>query len=180
MGGMSRRQSSHFSDRIKRIESGGMNTSGTLYAGLDQGQQTRKRVKKKQKALDRSEAFSAIFMVPLAFFCGLAAMLAGRIGAFRVLQQPEAIPAEYAQIFPLVGDVGIAALLALILAMIFGLGNGSRLIMLMIGFTGVMLFESSIVKLAPEAFSSLYSEEYVAEVVAGAPENPFTPEALGL
>lgn len=181
MGSLNDRQKSHFSDRISRIDKGGLNTNGTLYAGVDEAKQIRKKGRrKKHKRLDNSEAFSAIFMVPIAFVCGVVAMLAGRIGAYQLLQNPESIPSQYASIFPLIGDVGIAALLALVLSMLLGLGKGARLVMLMAGFSAVMLFESSIIKLAPEAFASVFSEDYVATAVAAAPENPLTPEALGL
>lgn len=181
MGRLPDLQKKHFSDRIKRIEVGGPNTSGTVYAGLDQqAQPKRRRKKKKLKPLDHSETFSQIFMVPFAIFVGALAMFSGRIGAFHVLQQPELIPPEYAALFPLTGDIAIAALVGLVLGMMFSLGGGARAMAFMLGFTAIMLGEGYLINLAPEAFAEVYSEDYVVQATANLPADPFSPEALGL
>lgn len=180
MASLSNLQRSHFSDRIKRIEVGGPNTSGTVYAGLDEATQPKRRRRKvKHKPLDRSDVFSQIFMLPFAIFVGALAMLSGRIGAFHVLQQPELIPPEYATLFPLTGDIAIAAVVGMVLGLLFSLG-GARALAFMLGFTGIMMGEGYLIQLAPEAFAEIYSEDYVVTATANLPADPFSPEALGL
>lgn len=181
MVSLSNAQQKHFTDRIKRIEVGGENTSGTLYAGHSQSAPSKRQKKRRApKPLDHSETFSQLFMVPFAIVAGAVAMFSGRIGAFHALERPEVIPVEYAVLFPLTGDIAIAALVGLVLAMMFSLGRGARIVAFMLGFTAIMLGEGYIIQLAPEVFAEIYSEPYVISATADLPADPFSPEALGL
>lgn len=180
MGGqsLSQKQLSNFSDRIRRIERGGPNTSGTIYAGIDEAQH-RKR-KRKKKRTDGAPLIAQLFMVPFALVLGAGSMLAGRAAAYHAMITPEFIPPERAEIFSLTGDIGIAVAVATFFVLLFALGRGARLIAFMIGFLGVMLGESFIISKVPEPFASVFSPEYVQTAIAKAPADPFSPEALGL
>ncbi|MEM9032279.1 MAG: hypothetical protein AAGB18_06495 [Pseudomonadota bacterium] len=171
------RQKRHFSDRIKRIESGGPNTSGTIYAGIDE-QVTRK--KKRRRRTDGTPISFQLFMILFGLAMGAVIMFIGRMGAYHALAEPDFISPENLTTFRLTGDIGIAVGLSMIAVPLFSLGRGMRLVAFMLGFIAVMLGEASLIAQAPEAFAGMFSEDYVAEAVAAAPENPFTPEAFGL
>jgi hypothetical protein len=182
MGNLADLQHKHFSDRIKRIETGGPNTSGTIYAGINDAAQPKRGRKRKKKAvaMDRSDVFSSFFMIPFALFLGVIAMMGGRIGAFQAMARPDVVPSEYATLFELAGDIGIAFILASIFMLLFRLTSGARALAFSIGFAAVMLFETSMVQKAPDMFEALFSEEFVTTAIASAPADPFSPEALGL
>ena len=172
------RQQEHFTDRIKRIEAGAPNTSGTIYAGIDE--QVTRRKKRKRLRGDGPGIGFQLFMIVFGLVMGAGLMLLGRMSAYHALAEPDFISPENTQFFALTGDIGIAIVLSMIAVPLFSLGRGMRLVAFMLGFTGVMLGEASLIAQAPETFTGMFSAEYVAEVVATAPENPFAPEALGL
>lgn len=173
------RQQSHFTDRIKRIEKGGPNTSATVYAGVDE-QHHRRRRRRKKRDLQSPSLGAQLFMMPFALLIGASVMFLGRMSAFHALAAEDFITVENATIFALTADVAIAAVLGTVLVALFSLGRGMRLVCFMAGFIAVMLGEASMIKQAPDFFVGLYSPAYVEEAVARAPEDPFSPEAFGL
>lgn len=181
MGGISlaEHQRDGFTDRIRRIEAGGPNTSGTIYAGIDEKKHVPLR-KRRRRAVSGAPILVQVFMIPFALLAGAGAMLAGRVGAFHAMADPELLPADYAGLFSLTGDIGIAVAIATFVVLVFDLGHGARLIAFMLGFLGVMLGETQMIAHAPEAFAAMFSDSYVQTAVANAPADPFTPEALGL
>lgn len=178
MGSLVERQQRHFTDRIRRIEAGGPNTSGTIYAGLDEQHHRRRRRRRKQG--QGGSLLAQFLMVPFAMALGAAVMLVGRVGTYHALAAPELIPAETVHLFTLTADIGIATALALFAVPLFGLGRGARLTAFMIGFIAVMLGEATIISQVPGPFASMFSDEYVQTAIARAPADPFSPEALGL
>lgn len=180
MGKLVERQRSHFTDRIKRIESGGPNTSGTIYAGTDESVQRRRKRRRRKKKASGLPLWLQLLAMPFALALGAGVMLVGRMSAYHALATPEFIAPEDVQTFALTADIAIATILGTVLVLLFSLGRGMRLVCFMLGFIAVMLGEASLIAQAPEAFAGIFSEEYVVEAVATAPENPFAPEALGL
>ncbi len=178
MGSLSQRQQSHFTDRIRRIEQGGPNTSGTIYAGIDGAEHRRRR--KKRERVSGKGMLGRLFMLPFSLALGAGLMLVGRIAVFHALADPELIPPERLELFRLTADIGIATVLALLLVPLFSVGHGLRLVLFMAGFVAVMLGESTIISKAPGPFTSMFSEDYVQTAIATAPKDPFSPEALGL
>ncbi len=180
MGGssLSEHQRESFTDRIRRIQAGGPNTSGTIYAGIDDKKQV--RLKKRRNRAQGAPLFLRILMVPFALLAGAGSMLAGRVGAYHTMADPELLPAEYAGLFSLTGDIGIAVALATFIVLVFDLGRGARIVAFMLGFTGMMLGETMLIASAPEMFAGMFSETYVQTAIAAAPADPFSPESLGL
>lgn len=172
------RQQEHFTDRIKRIEKGAPNTSGTVYAGLDE--QHHRRKKRKRKGPKGPSVGAQLFMLPFALLVGAAVMFLGRMSVFHALATEDFITVENATIFALTADVAIAAVVGTILVVLFSLGRGMRLVCFMVGFLAVMLGETSLISQAPDFFVGMFSPDYVADAVARAPDNPFSPEAFGL
>ena len=171
------RQRRTFTDRVRRIEAGGPNTSGTVYAGVDE--QVHRR-RKRKRGPGGASVLTQLFMVPFAIAVGAASMLAGRAGAYHAMAAPDFIPVDQAGLFVLVGDIAISVGVATIAVALFSLGRGPRLAAFMLGFLAVMLGEATLIAQAPETFVSLFSESYVQTALAKAPETPFSPEALGL
>lgn len=173
------RQQSHFTDRIKRIEQGAPNTSGTVYAGTDE-QHHRRRRRRRKPRVEGPSVGAQLFMLPFAILVGASVMFLGRMSVFHALAAEDFITVENATIFALTADVAIAAVLGTILVALFSLGRGMRLVCFMLGFLAVMLGEATLISQAPDVFVSMFSPDYVDAAVARAPDNPFSPDAFGL
>jgi hypothetical protein len=178
MSSLVEQQRNHFTDRIKRIEAGGPNTSATVYAGIDE--QLHRKKKRRNRRVNGGSLLFGLLMMPFAFAMGAGLMLVGRAGAYAALSEPELIAPESVRLFALTADIGIAAGLALVLVPLFSIGHGARLVAFMLGFTGVMVAESYVISKAPGPFASVFSEEYVDTAIATAPENPIRAASLGL
>lgn len=181
MAAMADVQRQGFDERIKRIRMGGPNTIGTIYVGpVDPDE---KPAKSRRQRLARVGAaggsvLGALFMWPFALLMGAVAMFAGRVAAFQISLRPELVPPQYAEIAPLVADVGIAAVLMIALGWAFSLGAGFRRVFLAAGLVGVMMGEALIIQQAPELFVPLFSENYVAAQLAGTAPIETVPETL--
>ena len=173
-----------FDERIRRIHSGGRNTSGTIYVGpADVDSQPKKEKRRRRKRRERGERsgpspLSALFMWPFAFLIGALAMLAGRVAAFQLTLRPEMLPPEYASLIMLVADFGIAAVLMIALGWAFHLGGGMRKWFLAAGFVAVMVAEPLIIRQAPDLFVPFFSENYVAASMMQTAPIETVPETL--
>ena len=162
-----------FDERIRRIQSGGPNTSGTIYIGPQEGdapkQKERRRWRKQKRAraaktrpLDAPSPLVIVLSWPFAFLIGALCMLAGRVALFQLSLQPDVLPPEWSDLIMLTADVAVAALLLIALGWAFSLGGGLRRILLCAGFLAMMLGEAMVIREAPDVFVPLFSENYVA------------------
>ena len=163
MGAMigSEAQQRAFRDRLTRISAGGENTTRHVYIGpVDENRRHRPRRVKSLRGGSRT-FLGELFIVPFAMFMGALSVLATRLVAFHFLND---IPA-YADV-AVYASIGIALVLFFILHWIFRLGGGARGKAAIVGFLGFAFFESLVIVRAPELFAVLYSEPFVAQVIA--------------
>ncbi|MBT8474200.1 MAG: hypothetical protein HKO95_10985 [Rhodobacteraceae bacterium] len=167
MAAMAEGQRDVFVERLKRIEKGGPNTIGELLIGP--GDVEGPKLKKQRKKL-RLGWLGDIAIMPFAAALGAVAMLSGRVGAYHLTQPgAEGVAMVTSDAMILMTDIGIALTLALALAWCFKLGRGLRLVALVAGFLGVMLFEAQLIEQAPDAFVALFSETYVSAMTTELP-----------
>ena len=165
MAGMAELQRRDFIDRIQRINDGGPNTLGTIYAGnVEDGGGAISQPKKKRKK--RSFGLGSLLIWPMALLVGFLSMMSGRVGAYHLIATPELIPPEYQYLAGLTLDVTIAGLLLGMLAWAFKLGSGMRFVAMCAGFLAVMLGESLMVEQLPGVFAAIFSPEYVTAMQA--------------
>ncbi|MEM0945986.1 MAG: hypothetical protein AAGK37_01165 [Pseudomonadota bacterium] len=175
-----------FDERIRRIQTGGPNTSGTIYIGPQEGApkaKERKSWKKKRRArikkarpLDAPSPLLIVLSWPFAFLIGALCMFAGRVALFQLTLQTEALPPEWAELILLTADIGVAAFLLIALGWAFSLERGLRRIMLCAGFLAFMLGEAFVIRQAPDAFVPMFSEDFVAAAVASSAPLETMPE----
>lgn len=156
-----------FQDRLTRIRAGGENTTRHVYIGpveeAETGGRSRRRLRRvaSLRGGSRRSFFAEVLMVPLALAFGGLAVVAARAAGFHFLtEQP--LYAEYAWY----ADVGLAAIIALILRWSLKLSGGMRGKALLAGFVVMVLFQALFVVRAPDLFETLYSEPYVTDIMA--------------
>lgn len=176
-------QKQEFNDRLKRIASGGPNTYGQVYCGIVD---PKAATKSKTRATHHSLSF---LMLIGAFILGAMAMTVGRVGAFHFLAGDALTLSEKFGAFggfvaANMGDLVIATFLAIIFKYLFHLrGNWFHLrgnwrgTALVVGVVSMMLAELPLMARAPDAFSILFSPEFVETKLYG-PIGPveFVPE----
>lgn len=173
---MAEGQRRSFTDRLRRIEKGGPNTTGTVYAGvLDDGGFVQQAKRKKKRAPGR---VARMISLPFALAMGGVAMLGGRIAAFHMSQNPEQLPVAYADSMLMWADLAIAAVLVLLLGWLTGILSGLRKYMAAGGVAAVLIGEAAIIQQAPEMFIPVFSEGYVAEAMAAPSAIEDFPAAL--
>ena len=160
MGTMAQGQQDVFNARLQRIQTGSGFTSGQLLVGA--AEQTATIKVKKQR--ESGGWLTGFLMLPVAAAIGVIAMMAGRVGAYHLVG-PGADPSlgEVSAATALTADIGIAALLLIMFGWAFRLGRGIRWVAMIAGVVGVMLAEPLILQQAPEFFTALFSETYVAD-----------------
>jgi len=160
-------QKQSFQERLTRIRAGGENTTRHVYIGpveeVETGQRSRRRLRRvaSLRGGSRRPFFSEILMVPLALAVGGVAVVAARALGFHFLIE-EPLYADYTWY----ADLGLAAVIALILRWSLRLSGGVRGKAFLAGFVVMVLFQALFVVRAPEIFERLYSEAYVADIVA--------------
>lgn len=166
-------QKRQFSDRLTRIARGGENTTRHVYIGpveeaVNRGSARKSRRVRRVATLRRSGRtfFSEIFMVPFAMLAGGAAVIAGRVAEFHLVTPELTLQAGVAAPYVVYANVAIALALWVILGRVFRLRGGSRGRAMLSGFLAMMLFEGIAIARYPHVFAQLYSEPYVAGVVA--------------
>ncbi len=159
-------QQQAFKDRLVRIRAGGENTTRHVYIGpvdeATKGQRSRRRIRRVASLRGSGRSFFAeMLIVPGAFAFGGLAVVASRAAGFHFLtEQP--LYAEYAWY----ADVGLALVMALLLRWSLKLSGGMRGKAFLAGFVVMVLFQALFVVRAPELFETLYSERYVADIMA--------------
>jgi len=164
MGGLSREQQKVFEARLKRISKGGPNTSGHVIVGPAEADKKPKRSRRVRRPGDfvsrLGGAIGHLFVVPVSFALGGAAMMAGIVGEHHVEQ---AGVVEFAQ----AGVLEQAALykeflLAGLVVMIFGtllrLTRGPRKLAVLTGLVAVFVLQDEIVASYPAIFTALMPE----------------------
>ena len=170
MANMAEVQRRDFIDRIQRINNGGPNTLGTIYAGnVEDGGGAISQPKRRRRG--KKLGVGTFLVWPAALLVGFLSMMTGRVGAYHLITAPELIPPEYLTLAGLTLDIAIAGFLLTMLAWAFKLGSGVRFVAMTAGFLAVMLGESLMVDAVPDAFAAVFSPEYVADMQA-------TPSAL--
>lgn len=160
-------QKQSFQERLTRIRAGGENTTRHVYIGpvdeAEVGKRSRRRLRRVASLRGGSgrSFFGEILMVPLALTFGAAAVVASRAVGFHLLAE-QSLYAQYSWY----ADVALAAVIALILRWSLKLSGGVRGKAFLAGFVVMVLFQALFVVRAPEFFEALYSEPYVADIVA--------------
>jgi hypothetical protein len=156
-----------FRDRLTRIKAGGENTTRHVYFGpvdeTETGRRSRRRIRRvaSLRGGSRRSFLAEMLIVPGALaFGGLAVVAARAVGFHFLADQP--LYAEYAWY----ADVGLALVIALILRWSLKLSGGVRGKAFLAGFVVMVLFQALFVVRAPELFETLYSERYVADIMA--------------
>ena len=176
MAVMAEGQKQSFHDRIGRIQNGGPNTMGTIYMGaVESDGQTIQPKRRKRKA---NRFLLALVLLPLAILLGGIAMLGGRIALFHIAAQPDLISEDYAELVLTWGDLGIGLVLMFVFAVALKMGKGIRKYGLALGFIAVMLGEPVLIKEAPDLFVPVFSESYVADVMAATSPLERLPETI--
>ena len=170
---------SGFDDRIKRIKKGGANTMGEVHIGprdeVRAGEKGRKskpsntvRMKsKKNKKVDVADGGSSLIILALIF--GAMSMFVGQAASFHFFQEgglapitpPEAI-APYIQFAPL----AIGGTLAILFMWTFRMSTFMRASAMIAGCAGVFIYHTELVQKAPGLYTSFFTKEYVAAVLA--------------
>jgi hypothetical protein len=159
-----------FKDRLTRISKGGPNTTRHVHIGPS-AEAVGGRKNKTRDRMIRVERkrtfFGEIFVVPFALLAGLVAILAARVLTFHYLGKIEVLDTTIGGIH---GQTIAAGVIALVLLMAFrsvlNFKGGARGKAILVGFLAMALFEDVAVVRAPDLFSLLYSQPYVADVVA--------------
>jgi len=173
---MAEGQKQSFSDRLRRIEKGGPNTSGTVYAGvLDDGGFVEQRRRKKRRGPGR---VARMISMPFALALGGVAMLGGRVAAYHMAQNQEQLPVAYADSMLMWADIAIAAVLVVFLGWMTGILGGFRKYLAAGGVAAVLVGEAAIIQQAPDMFVPVFSEGYVAEAMAAPSAIEDFPAAL--
>lgn len=166
-------QKRDFSDRLVRIAAGGENTTRHVHVGpSDEALRARsgkRRRNRKVRSLPRAgqrSFFTEIFMVPLALAFGAAAVTAGRVVEFHVLTDEMVASTGAAAPYVPYANIVLSALVALLVGRMLRLRGGARGKALLAGFAAMALFESLAVVRYPDVFATLYSADYVSQVVA--------------
>ena len=172
-------QRQSFTDRLHRIERGAPNTMGTIYAGtLEDGGGMEHRKRKKAPSKRKKTALGTLMSLPVALAIGAAAMLAGRVAAFHLAQNPDVLPPEQAEMILRWADIGIAVTLMLILGWITGTLRGIRKFALAGGVAAMMLGEVAFIQQAPDLFIPMFSEDYVQQAIVTPSPLDTLPETL--
>lgn len=178
MSSMAEVQRQSFQKRIQRINAGGANTmrpsqlaafseaqgrSGTRrHATKAQVAALRKLQGKKKKSQDGRIAGALV-----ALMVGAASFIVGRAIAYRLTEQGGVFTQDLAGVpVALFGDLAIAAILAFVLAQIFGFSTRLSRGAVVAGFAAMMASESYLIRVYPDLFTALFSESYVTSALA--------------
>ncbi len=159
-----------FKDRLGRISKGGTHTTRHVHVGPVEEAVTGRKGKARDRTirLERKRGFfSEMFIVPMALVAGMLAVLAARVLGFHYLLEFEMLNATIAGLGGLTFAVGaMAIVLLLAFRSVFRLKGGARGKAVLVGFLGMSLFEDLLVVRAPELFAMIYSDTYVANLIA--------------
>ena len=164
-------QQDAFTKRLGRIASGGENTTRQLHVGPAHeavGKNGKSRaIVMKQSGGRRRSFLGEAFILPVALAVGAVSVLAARVISYRFLADQSYYSAEiYGISGAALGVIGIAVVLCALLRVTLKLTGGSRGKAVVVGFLAMAFLEDLVIARAPELFVSLYSEAYVAEVLA--------------
>ncbi len=178
MDSLAERQRQGFQDRLVRITEGGENCMGHVHVGpreeiraRDAKAAKKALSKRARKSRRRGSPVATFVLLPVALAVGAGSMLVGRVAAYRFFTDdgPYAATTLAGMDASLVADVGIAAVLAIVLAWALHLGFGMRRLAVLAGFVAMMTGEAELMKQFPDVFTAFYSESYVASVLANPP-----------
>lgn len=167
-------QKNAFAARIKRIEAGKQFEHADVV-----GRATQKRyehvfgTRQERKRQRPRRTFFEKVMVLIAFLCGMASVLVGRLAYFH-LSRIEGLPEAFYDL----GGRGMALfafVLAAILLVIFHLSTRSRFPALLVGSVVMYYGEAAVASNAPEIWSQFFSAEYTALMAEKGQDYRVTP-----
>lgn len=177
MTSMAEMQRESFQKRLQRINAGGPHTmrqeridalsspnrNGTSRRATKAQEAALRRLQGKKKKSQDGRIAGAI----LALMVGGASFLAGRAVAYRLSEPGGVFTQDLAGVpVALFGDLAIAAVLAFVLAQVFGFSTRLSRGALVVGFAAMMAAESHLVRVYPDLFTTLFSESYVTGALA--------------
>lgn len=179
---MSQTDQSGFNDRIKRIKKGGANTMGEVHIGPRDEVRANNKDRKsrpsntvRMKAKNRKNIIvgegSNSALVPLALFFGALSMFVGQAASFHLFQEGGLVPIslpEVAAPYVAYAPIAIGGTLALTFAWTFRFSGFMRGMALIAGCAGVFVYHTQLVQTAPGLYTSFFTKEYVAAVIAKA------------
>ncbi len=167
MGGMaslSDEQHKMFEARLKRISRGGPNTSGHVIVGpaeVDKKPKRQRRVRRPGDFISRlAGAIGHLFVVPMSFALGGAAMMAGIVGAHQVdrMVLPEFAQAGVVERLLPYQEFLFAGLVVLIVGGLLRLNRGPRKLAVLTGLAGAFILQDQIIATYPDVFAQLMPE----------------------
>lgn len=146
---------------MKRINSGKQFEHADIV-----GHQTQSAWKRKygEKAKRPKRTFGDYLMILIAFACGAASVLVGRLSYF-YMSKMTGLPEAFYDLQGR-GMALFALILAMILIVIFHLSTRGRLQALAVGCALMHFGEAAVASSAPQFYSGLFSADYVATVAA--------------
>lgn len=160
-------QQASFKNRVKRINATAGGVRGASIVGsLEDIAVTLKE--ERPNPVRTLFPMAEVYMLPFALIVGAACWLVARVILFQLTQIEGYFPTEADLIFAtLVGDIAIAASVAIILRTVLNLKIGLRGWAQLAGFCGAIIYEGELIARFPSLFEVVYSDVYVAEIVSG-------------
>ena len=179
---MSQTDQGGFEDRLKRIRKGGANTMGEVHIGPRDEVRANKKGRKsrptntvRMKAKNRKNITvgegSNKALVPLALIFGALSMFVGQAASFHLFQDGGLAPISLPDLVaPHVAyaPIAIGGTLALLFAWTFRFSSFLRGMALIAGCAAVFVYHVDLVQKAPGLYTSFFTKEYVASVLAKA------------
>jgi hypothetical protein len=177
MSGLALAQKQNFQDRLSRITEGGDNCMGQVHVGPREEVRARdSKAAKKQlgkrarKAKRRGSPVATFFLLPVAVAVGAASLFVGRVASYTYFTADAPYSFSLAGVdASMFADVGIAAVLAMVLSWALRLTFGLRRLAVLAGFVAMMTGEAVLMQHFPDIFTNFYPESYVAGVIANPP-----------
>lgn len=150
-----------FQERLQRIGAGSQFEHADVIGHQTQVAWTRKYG---EKAKRPKRTYGDYLMIVVAFLCGAAAVLVGRLSYF-YLSKMTGLPEAFYDLQGR-GMALFALVLALVLIVIFHLSTRGRLQALTLGCALMHFGEAAVASGAPQFYSEIFSADYVATVAA--------------
>lgn len=167
---MADQQKAAFAERLKRIQSGRQYEHADLV-----GHATQKKFERVMKAKGKRprRTLAEKMMVVIAFFCGMAAVLLGRVVYFN-LAKLEGLPEAFYDLQQR-GMILFALVLAGILMVMFHLSTRQRFPALLVGCVVMHFGEAAVASNAPQLWAQIFSADYAAALAEEGKDYRLTP-----
>lgn len=145
-------------------------TKGTIYIGLNETLEVLPQTQAAKRARAENMWWLYLpFTMAFAALVGASSYVAVRAARFHLMKDQVALPETDTNFW--LQNGGAAAVLALVLAMIFGLRSPFRLLCVLLGVGAAMAGFHNLVHMYPDLFAQVFSPEWVSQLRLSAPNN---------